>query len=1182
MKDSIKRKQNKSVCSAERKNFRLKGKRLLLLAVFSLMVGICSAYDFSAVSPSGHTLYYNIAGSNVKVVSELAPALGSDVYETLPTGDLVIPESVTHDGVTYTVTTIGNCAFLNCYGLTNMTIPATVTTIESGALAGCSGIKNLVVPATVTTIEDNAFRYIRHVEYHGPAPDIYYYWNALSLNGVVDGNFAYPDESKTQLDACLDADANGTVTIPASVQVISRYAFVDLHNLTSIDIPNTVDSIGVGAFEYCENLVSATLPKGLRTINAYLFTGCKSLKSIVVPDSVKSILILAFANCSALSEVTFGYSTEKIVAMSFQNCTNLKKINSLAPVAPVLLNGDPFGKVVKDQVVVTVPGGCMESYKENWTGFNNFKEVWNPNYNVFTYTHEGETLYYRLRTDTLTYQTHALCGYPVFFPKTIENVWDGYEKPVGAVKIASTVEYNGKSYPVLEVGRCTFAYCDEITSVSVPEGVVSMGQAAFYECPRLQSVELPQTIKEIDTHLFQGDSALVSVNIPKSITRIPYRMFFNCVSLQSVTIPDGLTAIDNQAFCYCASLPSITIPEGVTSIGEWAFYDCKALSNITFACTTPPTAGEDTFNSFDATICVPEGTTDLYRQHEIWGKFANIVEGIPGSFAYDAQIDGIYYKFSGDEATVTYQQHQQAYQDETLIEKYISDYTGDIVIPETVEHDGVTYRVTAIGDHAFRGCSGVTSITIPKSVTSIGGYALRQTSLTSITIPESVKSIGECAFYGCESLSSVNIPEGVTTLSKALFYNCYSLPSVVVPESVDSIGPWAFYECRNLTSVNIPKGVEYLDYATFFGCSSLPSITIPEGVKSIGEVAFRECTNLTSIVIPKGVTSIGEAAFSGCTNLASVVLPESLVNIDDFTFNYCESLTSVIIPEGVTRIGNCAFQVCTSMTSITLPESLTTINERTFLGCKNLSDIILPKNLTTIEWAAFSDCVSLKAITIPKSVTQLGFMVFEACSGLESIIVEEGNKVYDSRGNCNAIIETATNTLLRGCQNTIIPKDVTTINYGAFFKCYPLTSIVIPEGVTSMYDGAFQESGLISVTIPSTMKYIDFCVFQDCTNLTEVYCYAEEIPETKETTFKDVPLAAATLYVPESALDKYKTTAPWSQFGNIVSLETPIKDILNDEPSVSRLRYYNLQGHCSGQPDQRGVYIYNGKKIIVK
>ena len=602
-------------------------KKISLLAVFILMVGICSAYDFSAVSPSGHTLYYNIAGSNVKVVSEVVADLGNDVYETLPTGDLVIPESVTHDGVTYTVTTIGNCAFLNCWGLTSVSIPATVTTIESSALAGCSGVKNLMVPATVTTIGDNAFRFVRHVEYHGSAPDIYYYWNALSLNGVVDGNFAYPDESKSQLNACLDTDADGTVTIPASVQVISRYAFVDLHNLTSIDIPNTVDSIGVGAFEYCENLVSATLPKGLRTINAYLFTGCRSLKSIVVPDSVKSILILAFANCSALSEVTFGYSTEKIVAMSFRNCTNLKKINTLAPVAPVLLNGDPFENVSKDEVVVNVPGGCMESYQTNWDCFSNFKEVWHPNYNVFTYTHEGRTLYYRLRTDTLTDETYAICSYPVLFPTAIETLWEGYEKPVGDVVIPSTVAYNGQSYPVLDVGRCAFAYCDEITNVTVPEGVLRLGNATFYECPRLQSVELPQTIIEWETHTFQGDSALVSVNIPEGITTIPYRTFNRCVSLQSVNIPEGVTVIDIMAFCYCASLQSINIPEGVTSIGEWAFFDCKALTDITLACTTPPTAGEDTFNSYDATIHVPDGTIDSYRQHDIWGQFVHIVDG---------------------------------------------------------------------------------------------------------------------------------------------------------------------------------------------------------------------------------------------------------------------------------------------------------------------------------------------------------------------------------------------------------------------------------------------------------------------------------------------------------------------------------------------------------------------------
>jgi hypothetical protein len=269
----------------------------------------------------------------------------------------------------------------------------------------------------------------------------------------------------------------------------------------------------------------------------------------------------------------------------------------------------------------------MESYQTNWDCFSNFKEVWHPNYNVFTYTHEGRTLYYRLRTDTLTYETYAICSYPVLFPTAIETLWEGYEKPVGDVVIPSTVAYNGQSYPVLDVGRCAFAYCDEITNVTVPEGVLRLGNATFYECPRLQSVELPQTIIEWETHTFQGDSALVSVNIPEGITTIPYRTFNRCVSLQSVNIPEGVTVIDIMAFCYCASLQSINIPEGVTSIGEWAFFDCKALTDITLACTTPPTAGEDTFNSYDATIHVPEGTVDSYRQHDIWGQFVHIVDG---------------------------------------------------------------------------------------------------------------------------------------------------------------------------------------------------------------------------------------------------------------------------------------------------------------------------------------------------------------------------------------------------------------------------------------------------------------------------------------------------------------------------------------------------------------------------
>ena len=262
-------------------------------------------------------------------------------------------------------------------------------------------------------------------------------------------------------------------------------------------------------------------------------------------------------------------------------------------------------------------------------------------------------------------------------------------------------------------------------------------------------------------------------------------------------------------------------------------------------------------------------------------------------------------------------------------------------------------------------------------------------------------------------------------------------------------------------------------------------------------------------------------------------------------FRSCSSLTSIVIPNSVTSIGEMAFSYCSGLTSIKIPNSVKSIGREAFVLCSGLTSVTIGYSVESIGDYAFDGCSGLTSITIPSSVTSIGFGVFQGCSELESVVVDPSNTKYDSRGNCNAIIETESNTLFAGFNNTIIPNSVTSIGYRAFEYCLGLTSIEIPNSVKGIGWHAFYGcSGLTSVTISNSVTSIEWNAFDGCKNLTDVYCLATDVPSTSSSAFNNSFPENITLHVPAEAINSYKITSPWSSFGNIVEItDTGIIDI---------------------------------------
>ena len=972
------------------------------------------------------------------------------------------------------LTSIITNAFYGCTGLTSVTIPTSVTSIANYAFKYCTHLTSITFPNSVTSIGTEAF------------------YNCAQLGSVSFGN---------------------------SLRTIGNNAFNSCYSLTSIEIPSSVTTITNNPFSGCRAVTQITVEAGnnyfdsrdgcnaiIKTSSNQLVAGCRNT---VIPEGITSIGTSAFYYQTSLSAITIPSSVADIYSFAFDQCTGLTSLTVMASTPPTL--GTNALRGVTTSIPVYVPVGSVSAYQttSNWSNFTN------------------------------------IVGFISFVNPAVETIclqnWDTDQNGVLSLTEAAAVESLGTVFKsnttitsfnelqyftgLRSINSEAFSSCSGLESITLPNSVTSIGSSAFLNCGNLNSIPIGNGLTNIGQYAFAGCCNVTSLVIPSSIVSIGFHAF-SSESMTSITvdanndfydsrngcnaiietatntlilgcinttIPDNVTSIGLYAFLGC-TMTSIVIPNSVTSIGTNAFFFCDALTSMTVLATTPPVLGTNVFYDVptDIPVYVPCGSLEAYQNYnntgEPWGGFTNFIgsvtigTGTSGAATYPITMERDY------SVTQMVYPASDVYNAPCAIQSIAYYYNGS----DAFSMDGIQLYLKNITMRYFYSLNYMVQVEESDRVFS-GTFNVTGNGWNTITFDKPFYYDGTSALLVCFYDPTAGYPG--TKLFRYTdcpgdYRSCSIFDNDVCPD-INNLSSWGSGNTFDRQPF-VPNIRLTMNTNIDFDDDDVKALCVANwDTNQDGELSYAEAA---------AVTSLGTVFKNN----------QTITSFDELQYF-----------TGLTSIETNAFMGCTNLASVTLPDNITSIGNWAFSYCSSLSQLIIPNNVNTIWYQAFSG-TALTSIVIPASVTSIGYTgfstryisIFTHCNALESITVAEGNTVYDSRDNCNAIIETATNTLISGCKNTIIPSTVNILGEAVFM------------GITS----------LNSITIPASVTSIDLDAFYDCNNMAEMTLLATTPPTLgSNSVFYNVPTDIP-VYVPCGSLEAYQNYdngSPWGGFTNI-------------------------------------------------